>query len=100
MRLDLISPKPIMHDFHLTPKTEEKREHDRSFQDMLKDAIYQINDLQIHSEKISQMLVKGQVENLHDVVIAAEKARLGLDLAVTVSNKLVQGYQELSRMQL
>lgn len=99
MRLDLISARPVL-DTYTAPHSREMEAAPISFGETLKNAIYQVNNLQKESENLSQMLVKGEVDNLHDVVIAAEKARLSLDLTVTISNKLVQGYQELSRMQL
>lgn len=99
MRVDLISSRPVL-EAYTAPKAREVEEPTIGFAETLRNAIYQVDHLQKESEHLSQMLVKGELDNLHDVVIAAEKARLSLDLAVTVSNKLVQGYQELSRMQL
>lgn len=37
---------------------------------------------------------------LHDAILALEKANLGLRLLVQVRNKLVAAYEELSRMQM
>ena len=37
---------------------------------------------------------------LHELMISLESARLQLQLAVEVRNRLVEGYQELSRMQV
>ncbi len=47
-----------------------------------------------------QGLAIGSATPLHEVVISMEQARLDLMLAVEVRNKLVEAYQELSRMQL
>jgi flagellar hook-basal body complex protein FliE len=40
------------------------------------------------------------VNNIHDVVIAQEKASLSLQLALQVRNKAVEAYQEMMRMQI
>lgn len=45
-------------------------------------------------------LASGQQVPTHEVMIAMEKARLGLTFAVEVRNRLVEAYQELMRMQL
>lgn len=45
-------------------------------------------------------LAAGEDVPLHDVMISMERARLDLMLVVEVRNRLVEAYQELSRMQL
>ena len=45
-------------------------------------------------------LAAGEDLPLHDVMISMERARLDLMLVVEVRNRLVEGYQELARMQL
>lgn len=42
----------------------------------------------------------GEVNNIHDVTIASEKAKLALELTVTVRDKAVEAYQEIMRMQI
>lgn len=38
-------------------------------------------------------------EELHDAMVSLEKANLGLKLLLQVRNKMIEAYQELSRMQ-
>ncbi len=71
-----------------------------NFSKILKDAIYEVNDQQIKSEVMNQKLAIGEVDNLHDVVIASEKAELALNLTIEIRNKLVDAYNELMRMQI
>jgi len=47
-----------------------------------------------------QRLAAGEDIPLHDLMISMERARLDLMLVVEVRNRLVEAYQELSRMQL
>jgi flagellar hook-basal body complex protein FliE len=47
-----------------------------------------------------QRLAAGDAQNLHQVMIALEEARLGLQLAVQVRNRLLETYQEVLRMQI
>lgn len=45
-------------------------------------------------------LAAGQDVAIHDVIISIEHARMNLMLAAEVRNRIVDGYQELMRMQL
>jgi flagellar hook-basal body complex protein FliE len=45
-------------------------------------------------------LAAGDAIPVHDVMISMEKARLDLMLVVEVRNRVIEGYQELMRMQL
>lgn len=72
----------------------------KSFASMLSDAIEQVNTYQSESQKLTNELVTGQVEDVHQVMIAAQKASLSLQLTVQVRNKIVESYQEIMRMQV
>ena len=45
-------------------------------------------------------LASGESGNLHRVMLDLEQARLSFQLTVQVRNKLLEGYQELMRMQI
>ena len=45
-------------------------------------------------------LAAGQNVPIHNVMIAMEQARMDLMLVAEVRNRLIEGYQELTRMQL
>ena len=47
-----------------------------------------------------QGLISGEVEELHQVMIAGEKARLSLQLTVQLTNKVIEAYKEITRMQI
>jgi len=59
-----------------------------------------VNDLQVAAHEASRKFATGESENLHELMIALEEAKLVLDLTVEVRNKAVEAYQELSRMQI
>jgi flagellar hook-basal body complex protein FliE len=63
-------------------------------------ALDSLNELQHTAEAQSMKLVLGEVEELHEVTVAMEQAKLSLQLAVQVRNKLVEAYQEIARMQV
>jgi flagellar hook-basal body complex protein FliE len=45
-------------------------------------------------------LITGEIDNLHTATIAAERADIMLNLTVQVRNKVIEGYQEIMRMQM
>ncbi|HHV71200.1 MAG: flagellar hook-basal body complex protein FliE [Thermoanaerobacteraceae bacterium] len=78
----------------------KKNEQNFSFKNIFTQVINDVNALQKESERLSSMLALGQVEDVHQVTIATEKASLALQLTVEIRNKLVDAYHEIMRMQL
>jgi flagellar hook-basal body complex protein FliE len=79
---------------------EETKESEVSFQDFLKKSLNQVNSLQVDAENKNVLLATGKIENIHDVTIASEKAKVALDLTLAVRNKVVDAYREIMRMQV
>jgi flagellar hook-basal body complex protein FliE len=78
-------------------KTDEKN---GDFFAVLKDKLDSINEKQITAENTTQSFVSGEEVDVHKVMLDAEEAKLSLELAVQMRNKIVEAYQELNRMQL
>lgn len=70
----------------------------QSFGQLLKDNLNQVNQLQTDAQKAVQTYAVGGPIELHQVMIASERAGLAMDLTMEIRNKLVQAYQEISRM--
>ncbi|GKW46556.1 flagellar hook-basal body complex protein FliE [Planococcus sp. NCCP-2050] len=79
------------------PQTENKTE---GFSEIFKNQLEEVNKLQNTSDKLTNQLVTGEVEDVSQVMVAAQKASLSLQLTVQVRNKVVEAYQEVMRMQL
>ena len=60
------------------------------------DANEQINNADI---KLKEYAV-GETSNIHDVLLSIEKAKLSFELGLQVRNRLLEGYQEIMRMQV
>jgi len=69
-----------------------------SFTDFLNNAIKDVNKLQIESEQLNQAFAIGLNDNLHQVMIASEKADIALQFTVQIRNKVLEAYQEIMRM--
>lgn len=72
----------------------------QGFASFLKQAIEKVNQSQLEADQYTQQLITGEIDDLHQVMLAAEKANLELQLAVQVRNKVIEAYQEIMRMQM
>jgi len=79
-----------------TPTTSYEAQ--QSFANTLKDAIASVNNQQITSDAMTEKLIKGEDVELHEVMIAAQKASVSLNATMEVRNKAVEAYQEIMRM--
>ena len=71
-----------------------------SFSEILSGALGQVNDLQNQAAQANVRLAAGQIEDVSEVMIAAEKASVALQMTMQVRNKIVDAYQEIMRMQV
>lgn len=71
-----------------------------SFADSLKDAINTVDKLQKSADVQMQNLATGKSQNIHETMIAAEKAELALRLMIQVRNKVIDAYQDIMKMQV
>ncbi len=65
----------------------------------LKSAINQVNDLADNSDSKVSQLLQGDRQDVHNVMIAVEKADIAFQLMMQVRNKIVNAYQEVSKLQ-
>lgn len=69
-----------------------------SFADYLNDAIQNVNDLQVEAERLNEAFAMGKTDNIHQVMIASEKADIALQFTMQIRNKILDAYQEIMRM--
>ncbi|AQQ54134.1 flagellar hook-basal body complex protein FliE [Planococcus lenghuensis] len=87
----------------LQPQESPKVQTDNKtgeFGELFKQALDKVNSAQKESDKLTTGLVTGQVQDVHEVMIASQKANLSLQLTMQVRNKVVEAYQEMMRMQV
>ena len=70
-----------------------------AFGDLLADLLNSTNESQKNSANAIKGLATGEVENVHDVVLAVAEADLAFRLILEIRNKLLDTYQEIMRMQ-
>jgi len=85
--------------FGFTKPPERDDNFISDFGKALKDAFYKVNNLQNQSDKLTRALaVNPDSVDVHDVTIAAEKARLALTFTKSIVDRITQTYRELINM--
>ncbi|MDX1771608.1 MAG: flagellar hook-basal body complex protein FliE [Planococcaceae bacterium] len=94
--LSLLTPlkKRVQNIFKNTTPYEAQQQ----FGAMLKDAISNVNAQQKVSDTMTDKLIRGEQVELHDVMIASQKASIMLSGTMEVRNKVIEAYQEIMRM--
>ena len=70
----------------------------KNFSTLLKDAIGDINRLQVNAD---EAIAKVQLDNttgIHEAIVALEKADISFRAMMQVRNKIMEAYQEIMRM--
>jgi len=70
------------------------------FASVFKNMLTEADSLQHKAENIQQEFLLGEVQDIHTVMISAQKAAVAFSLVMEIRNKLLEGYQELIRMPL
>ena len=83
-----------------TSKLNNNETSNINFADYLNNAIQNVNDLQIQSENIANDFAIGKTDNIHQVMIASEKADIALQFTMQIRNKILDAYNEIMRMQI
>lgn len=71
-----------------------------SFKNVLVNNIKDTNKLMVDSDKLTQDFALGKNTDMHKVIIAMERAQIAMQYTMQIRNKLVEGAQELLRMQV
>lgn len=80
--------------------SEQKISENKSFQNMLNDAIGEVNKEQVEGYNAMEGIATGKVTNLQEAVQQIEEAELSMKLALETKNKAVSAYKEIMNMQI
>jgi flagellar hook-basal body complex protein FliE len=70
------------------------------FKESLEESMQKVNELQENAHSAMDDLAIGKSNNLHETMIAIQKAELSFKMMMQVKNKIVSAYQEVMRMQV
>jgi flagellar hook-basal body complex protein FliE len=91
--LQAIVPQPVAKGLSASEVTDQ-------FGSFLTDAMNKLNTQQQQVDQMNGQFAKGEISDVHQIMIASEKASLGLELTVQIRNKVIDAYQEVMRMQV
>lgn len=79
---------------------EKKKAEGPSFGDTLKGLVGDVDNLQKTAEESTRRMLTGQIEDVHQVMVAMEEAQTSFQLMMEIRNKIVDAYKEVMRMQV
>ena len=94
-----------IHDLLSVPAWEggkekvQTRDILQDFQKILSDSIGEVDRLTKEADRSVQEMALGKVD-IHEAMIAMEKANIAFRLMVQVRNKMIGAYEEIMRMQV
>lgn len=84
----------------LAAGTQARTAGSGGFENWLTRELAATNQKLIDADQGVRRLALGEADNLHQVMIALEEAKLRFDLVVQVRNRLVEAYQDVLRMRI
>lgn len=77
-----------------------RAESKKSFSELLADQVMDVNNLQKEANTAIEKLVSGKSSNIHETMLAVEKAEIAFKTMNQVRNKVIEAYKEVMRMQV
>ena len=71
-----------------------------SFSEVLKDSISKVTELEKEANQQTEQLVKMEGQDIHNTLIAVEKADLSFQLMMQIRNKIINAYEEIMKIQV
>lgn len=72
----------------------------KSFGEFLADSLGKVNDLQKEANVSMEKLASGESQNLHETLLAVEKADIAFRTMNQVRTKVLDAYKEVMKMQI
>lgn len=86
--------------FNSVEENKTQTTNDNSFSSALKEAIEGTNEKLITSDEATNAFVKGDDISVDEVMIKNQEASLSLQFLTQTRDKLLEGYETLSKLQL
>lgn len=71
-----------------------------SFGELLTNAVQQVNQHQVQADQAIKEVIAGKSKNIHEAMLAIERAEMSLKLMMQVRNKILDAYREIMKMQI
>lgn len=94
--IDFIPPGMNVEQMALGPSQAPAQ----PFSNWLQTQVSDLNSTMVKNDAMVADLATGQTENLHQIMIGMEEAKIAFQLAVQVRNRILEAYQDVLRMQV
>ncbi len=91
--------KVVLDNFAQTGSQKAEKSNG-SFSQVLKDSINKVGELEKEASQQTENLVKMDGQDIHNTMIAVEKADLSFQLMMQIRNKIISAYEEIMRIQV
>lgn len=99
-RLDALLPQSLEVDKKPPALSDAKKDNSDNFSDILKNALNSVNSAQFEADEAVKQVLAGESKDIHETMIALQKADVSLKLMLEVRNKILEAYQEVMRTQM
>ena len=95
-----VSERKILEEMRRNGLESPKEAESGTFSGMLTDSLHKVNQYQSEADSAIKNLVAGRTKNIHETLLAVERADSSLKLMMQVRNKILDAYKEIMRMQV
>ena len=95
MKAEDIQSLSGIRDLNHAKSGQDKASGGAGFEEFLMDSIKQVNNLQLQANQATQELAVGKSENIHETMIAMEKATISFQMMMQIRNKIIDAYQDV-----
>jgi flagellar hook-basal body complex protein FliE len=102
-RIDYLPPAQPMDDLvpsDLLPQAMQPGAGPSVFGQWFAGQVEKVNSQIEAADRQLQSVATGEAQNLHQVMISLEEARLSFQMLVQVRNRVLEAYQDVMRMQI
>ncbi|OKL37142.1 flagellar hook-basal body complex protein FliE [Domibacillus mangrovi] len=96
--LHVVSPNLIQSGS--LKKVSTPYEAQQKFANFLKDSLNDVMKTEVESNTMTDKMIRGENVDIHQVMTAAQKSGITMQLTIEMRNKAVEAYQEIMRMQI
>ena len=82
----------------LNPAAQVSAAGKPGFTDMVRNAVSEVNQVQMHSRELQTAYERGEPIPLHEVVLGMQQSSLAFEATLQVRNKVLKAYEDILNM--
>ncbi len=71
-----------------------------SIENGISNGLNDVNEKRLYSDELQEAFARGEDVSVHDLMIAAEKSTLSMQLAMQIRNRMISAYNDVKNMSL